>query len=262
MDHFAKGNRITVPYGIAFIANYCKNKFKNNIDIHLFKHPEILMKKIIDAPPDILALSFYMWNENLSLEILKCCKIIKPNTVTVLGGPSISRVEVKYSKILRDNKDVDILTLDLGEQSFSNIVEYIFSTDQRNICNFQTPIDGCALRIDNNNESIIRGETENKVKELEIVESPYLNGSLDEFLEQGFLPQLETNRGCPYQCVFCQYGDTFRQKLMIRDENIIKEELLYLSKNCICLVKRLHFDAPRVATITFDNPTDIRNVFT
>ena len=40
-------------------------------------------------------------------------------------------------------------------------------------------------------------------EDLNDIPSPYLNGLLDPFLDQPYIPLLETNRSCPYRCTFC-----------------------------------------------------------
>jgi len=53
----------------------------------------------------------------------------------------------------------------------------------------------------------VRATTERKLsRAITNVPSPYLDGYLDEFLEAGMCPLLETNRGCPFQCTFCAWG--------------------------------------------------------
>jgi radical SAM superfamily enzyme YgiQ (UPF0313 family) len=43
--------------------------------------------------------------------------------------------------------------------------------------------------------------------DLSTVPSPYLNGMLDPFLHDARLaPIIETNRGCPYSCTYCCWG--------------------------------------------------------
>ena len=53
------------PLNIGFVASYTLNKFKEFVDITLFKYIDELEKAIIESPPDILALSNYCWNERI-----------------------------------------------------------------------------------------------------------------------------------------------------------------------------------------------------
>ena len=56
----------TIPINIGFIASYLKKKLGDKVYIELFKYPNDLLKAIQKNPPDILGLSNYSWNSNLS----------------------------------------------------------------------------------------------------------------------------------------------------------------------------------------------------
>lgn len=230
LDHFFPGNRISVPLNIGSIASYCKNIYEDEIEISLFKHPEELMKTIAHFPPHLLGLSFYMWNTNLALKVVECCRLISPSTITVIGGPSVSRISDRYKKLLEDNSYLDVVVLDQGEKSFSNILNRVLSRGISRNSIFTESIPGCAIRL-NNADTIERGNIEDNIESLDKIPSPYLMGYLDRFLEAGFLPQLETTRGCPFSCTYCGHGDDFFSKLIVRDENIIYEELRYLLRH-------------------------------
>jgi len=231
LDHFVKGNRISTPLGIASIASHCKNILGDAIDIKLFKNPEELMQKLRERPPHVLGLSFYMWNVNLTLKMMEYCKYISCSTLTVIGGPSVARTSNCFKTLLNHNPSLDVVVLDQGEKSFVNILNKILSKgfDRKSFFTEGIP-GGCAIRL-NNTHSIERGDIVYDIQGLNKIPSPYLMGYLDSFLEAGFLPSFETTRGCPYQCTFCGGGDKLFSKLIVRDEDIVYEELLYLLKH-------------------------------
>ncbi len=67
--------------------------------------------------------------------------------------------------------------------------------------------------------------------ELSTVPSPFLNGLLDEFLhDERLAPIIETNRGCPYNCSFCVWGQATLTKLRKFDLNTVVDEIHYISK--------------------------------
>ena len=74
----------THPLGCAYVAAYCQEKFKDIIDIDLFKFPNDLIKSLSIKLPQVLAFSNYSWNLELSYEIAKWVKTINPNTVVVV----------------------------------------------------------------------------------------------------------------------------------------------------------------------------------
>lgn len=229
LDHFVEGNRYSLPLNIACIASYCKKLYGDEVEIKLFKHPKKLILELREAPPDILALSFYMWNSNLSLKIIEYCKTKSPSTITVIGGPSVARTTDKYKELLKDGSGLDIVVLDQGEKSFSNIIDAVLSNGIKKL--FDNEIPGCASRLKNTKEAVRGNLVEDNENMLSLIPSPYLTGWLDPFLMLGFLPLLETTRGCPYTCTYCGWGDKFYCKLQVKDEEIVYEELSYIQKS-------------------------------
>jgi hypothetical protein len=65
---------ITFPYNIGLVASYALNQFKDKISVKLFKTFEDLRDKVIEKKPDIIALSNFMWNSQLSIYTLKIIK--------------------------------------------------------------------------------------------------------------------------------------------------------------------------------------------
>lgn len=229
LDYFRPGNRVSVPLGIGSIASYCKSVYGDAIDISLFKDPNELMKEIRRRPPHILGCSYFMWNVNLTLKIIEACKLINSQTITVIGGPSIARNSNSYEKILENNQAVDVVVLDQGEKSFSNILSVIFNNNFKTELIFSESIAGCAIRLSRGRQ-VSRGKAEDKGIDINSFPSPYLMGYFDKFLQAGFLPTFETARGCPHQCTFCSGGINFFPPLSIKNEKTVYDELLYILK--------------------------------
>ena len=72
----------TIPINIGFIASYAKKVFGREIEISLFKYPQSIIKAIKESPPDLLALSNYSWNSNLSEHVASIAKQCNSNAVT------------------------------------------------------------------------------------------------------------------------------------------------------------------------------------
>ena len=230
LDHFDPGNRVSVPYSVASIKSYCNNFFSKETDIRLFKDPNKLMKAVTDNPPHILGLSYYMWNERLTQHVAECSKKINQNIITVIGGPSVARDSDAYKNILLlPSKPIDVIVLDQGEKSFANIIKAVLTYGKDKKKCLAQGIDGCAI-CQPETHNILRGDLIRHKVGLGEIPSPYLKGYLDEFLSDGMLATFETVRGCPYACTFCGAGDPFYNKLIIRDEAVVYEELLYIRK--------------------------------
>ena len=76
----------TIPINIGFIGAYLLENYKDKIDIELFKYPNDVIQNLKDNPPDVIALSNYSWNSNLSEYVASIAKKINPEVITIQGG--------------------------------------------------------------------------------------------------------------------------------------------------------------------------------
>ena len=188
-----------VPLNVGYLAAALDARFGNDLDITLFKYPTALEEAIRDQPPDMLGLSHYSWNTRLNEVFLEMARRLNPNMITVMGGPNIRNDAPSIDMFLRHHDNIDYYILFEGEDPFVDLVEALLGGDRR-----PTP-NGCATLVDDRLVYVAQ-DFANKPKDLEIP-SPYLSGWLDPFLAiPDMTPLLETNRGCPYGCVYCVWG--------------------------------------------------------
>jgi|TARA_B100001971_G_C18242186_1_gene571649 radical SAM superfamily enzyme YgiQ (UPF0313 family) len=220
-----------LPLNIGFIAAYANDQLKEKVKIKLFKYPRKFLKAIDDEGfPDIIGLSYYTWNEELSTNLSKEIKARSPKTLVVLGGPNIDATSVGLSKFLEANSFVDYYIPFEGEEIFTNLVKRFHELGKDINKIKQETIIGAACFSKNLNYSPF--EHKNRDKEI-TYPSAYLSGVLDEFLSDPYLyPLFETNRGCPFSCSFCVWGVSALSRVRIWDIEQIKNEFkYYLEKN-------------------------------
>ena len=91
--------------------------------------------------------------------------------------------------------------------------------------------------IDNNKPKSIIGS---RIADLDTLCSPFVDGVLDSIVakhrNKNFSITLETNRGCPYSCVFCDIGAKAYQKVKKFDLARIEKELEWIVTNNIKVV--------------------------
>ena len=90
----------TIPINIGFVGSYLKKQFNDKIELSLFKYPDDTIKNIKNNPPDMIALSNYSWNSNLSEHVASIAKKINPNTIVVQGGTNFPHDELTQKKFL------------------------------------------------------------------------------------------------------------------------------------------------------------------
>jgi len=218
-----------LPLNVGYIAAYLKNKHPE-VSIEIFKDPIKLKNRISNKPPDILALSHYEWNSNLNLAILKHMKQKNANTVTVMGGPNFNAVDLDWiHNFFQERPNLDAYIYGEGEWSFTRFVELLQSNDKKisNIPFEELP--GSVFYLDKLNKII--NNPKNFVDRMNLTDhpSPYLTGILDPFLTDPLLsPIMETNRGCPYDCTFCNWGNATQEKINQFSLETVKEEVKYI----------------------------------
>ncbi|MDO8592394.1 MAG: cobalamin-dependent protein [bacterium] len=226
----------TVPLNIAYIAALLEKRFSKQVKIILFKYPKELEKAISKDPPDIIGLSHYSWNSRLSLLFVNMVKRLNPKVITVMGGPNIRTEPSGIKAFLKANPNLDYYIMFEGEESFADLVGGILNGKVR-----PTP-NSCATIIGG---KLIYSPVDfiKKPKEIDLP-SPYLTGWLNKFLKDpNMIPLLETNRGCPFGCLYCAWGVTTLSKVRLRDLSVIKKEIEYVAENSAGQVKWIFCDA-------------------
>lgn len=231
------GTNYVVPLNVAYLAAYVKEKYQDEVDITIFKYPRNLEQTLRKAPPNILGLSHYSWNSRLDALFIKMAKRLNPSVITVMGGPHIRTNPHDIQAYLLTHTALDYYILYEGEEAFSALVGALIGGDTQP----QLPA-GCA--------TIVEGELvykpvffNEKSKQIDLP-SPYLSGFLDSFLmDPDTIPLLETNRGCPFGCVYCTWGISALSKVRQRPLEVVYEEIDYVAEKSAGQVNWIFCDA-------------------
>ena len=214
-----------VPLAIGMISQYAKKEFGNDIKISLFKEIDKFLDQASHNPPDVVGLSVYYWNLAINQYLVKYIREkFGRDIIIVLGGPCIDSDAKEQHKYLTSVfPTADALVLNEGEIAFNNIIRKILA-NRKTV--FKDPIDGASF-LDGN--KLVQGRSVGLTMDLSTIDSPYLTGLLDEFMNTDFQPLSQTARFCPYTCTFCVEGKN-RGKLRGFPIEMVKEELKYIAK--------------------------------
>ncbi len=198
-------NNLYVPLNIGYLSSYTKRKFGRDVGVTLFKDPTAMLEYIREIKPDLIGLSAYYWNAELTkLIVQKTRGISNYSPIIVMGGPSVDSDQTEQALYKARNPGVDYVIPNEGEEGFASVVSEMLSGSEISI--------SMGLKTD-----------------LDDVPSPYLDGTLDPFLTGPFQPMVQTSRLCPYTCSFCVSGKN-RGKLRAFDLDQVREELIYIGK--------------------------------
>ena len=224
----------TIPINIGFIGAYAKKIHGDEIDITLFKYPQQVIKAIRELPPDLIALSNYSWNSNLSEHVAGIAKQANPQTVTVQGGPNFPERDDLQLQFILARPSTDFFVELEAEVAFSTLVGNVLAARDGGEPLAELASPGCVSIVPSTRRGahpiLRKGERPNRIKDLDEIPSPYLNGMLDSFFDGQLVPFMETNRGCPFACTFCHTGNVYFNKINNFSIERIKAEIEYIGK--------------------------------
>ena len=203
-------------------------KYANNIEWipapykwNMYQNYEEVYQEIKEA--DIVLFSSYIWNYSIVDDLCRYIKEKNSNVITVVGGPHIGTNEIHlmmdryalYDFICQPTKPGETFIRDLIDSWFEDVYP------------------------DNEKISWALGSSCKKNYELDkenysVYEDNYLylletcNYAKDNNMESFIV--IETTRGCPYKCVFCEWGGGIDTKIIKKDISVVKRDILALKR--------------------------------
>ena len=176
--------------------------------------------------PAVAGFSVSMWNERLNLAVAAEVKRRWPDCLIVFGGPQVPQFPQDY---FNRYPFVDVAVRAEGEEAFSKILTR--NLESRDF----TGIPGIAWR--RGDECVRNEENSHQPKDLDMYPSPYLEGLFDPIMasnEYEMQAIIETNRGCPFPCSFCYWGQGgLSRKYRFHGVERVKLEIEWAAKNRI-----------------------------
>lgn len=211
-------NRIHFPYSISLLVSYIKTrkdlfsnfKFEKTFVFRDEKKLDEYIKQCKDS--DILLCSCYVWNWEITTYLAKKVKEINPKCLIIFGGPQAPQI---LEDFFEKYPFVDIIVHGEGELILENLLtEYLNGKDYSKVKGIST--------------KEFTTEIQERIKDFEVMPSPYLTNTVWDLVDKTegiqWIVSWETNRGCPYQCTFCDWGSaTATTMRKWSDERLYKE---------------------------------------
>ena len=219
---------ISLPYSIGVLYAYAVQEtiIKEN-----YRLCDMFVEKLdfedyigIIEKPDVFAFSCYIWNFEYNKQLAQRIKKVFPECVIIFGGHSIP---INNSEMLYQMPYVDYLIHGEGEIPFKELLLHLAGhLEKKSVHNISYLRDGI-IYYNYHRDCIINEYP-----------SPYLTGVFDRMIdkdpEKRYSATIETNRGCPFHCAYCDWG--LNQSLIrMMDLDKIRDEIEWMGRHKIII---------------------------
>ena len=188
---------------------------------------EALVQEVVAFDPDVVGVSTYLWSFPYFVEVARRLKEDDPGRLIVFGGPCARPSMMSLPPYRAASRWVDVLVINEGEHAFREIV----ALPERGSAALMA-LPGLALPADGGWIET----TARPLGDLNELPSPY---EMD-LAPKGGLGVLQTYRGCPFTCSFCEWG-TLESPRRVREVDALCREFEGLARHQV--VGALEVDA-------------------
>jgi len=178
--------------------------------------------------PGVYLFSDYIWTIKLNLQLSKLAKELSSLSITIHGGPSMPKYADGFDAFVKAHSHIDVGVRGEGENTAVELLRVIASTWPAFDPATLSGVDGITFRERSGLCNIVRTNDRERERNLDLFPSPYLTNVFDLFQDR---PEtwtaaiMETNRGCPYGCTFCDWGSATLQKIYQFSLDRVLEEI-------------------------------------
>lgn len=216
-----------LPYsaGILWSYAYQFSEIKDNfsLDRIVWRREKIELVARALEKNSVVAFSTYVWNKKYNYALAKRVKELNPKCVIVFGGPE---VPITKKNLFKTYAFIDVVVRDEGEITFKSVLDCVIAGSDFDL------VPG--LLINKDTVAVDTGPSI-RINSLDKIPSPYLTGVFDKIIAETpgveWNATLETNRGCPYSCTFCDWGSLTYNKVKLFDLSRVFAELEWISRN-------------------------------
>jgi radical SAM superfamily enzyme YgiQ (UPF0313 family) len=200
--------------------------------------PTSKVPEVVSGIPSsgIFLLSCYVWNHTVNMTFAADIKRRFPNSLVVVGGPHVPRAEKACHDFFVKWPAVDVAVRYEGEVTLAELLADVarLGIDSRHLSTADlSAVEGITYRREG---QLVRTPDRARTLDPSVFPSPYLTGEFDHWIDDKFYLPIETNRGCPYGCSFCDWGAATLSKIARMSMERVLGEIEFAAKHRITQV--------------------------
>jgi hypothetical protein len=223
---------ICPPLAIGMVLAYAREYDGGRLEKHYDFFPRWILRKespllkAVTTTPAIYLFSNYIWSSRGNFDVSAEVKRRSPGSIVIHGGPDTPKYPADTTRFFAEHPEIDIAVRGEGEATMAAVLDALSEVELDGApphLSVLREVAGIAFR---DGDEIVRTADRDRITDVDEIPSPYLNGLLDaygEALEGTAI--IETNRGCPYGCTFCDWGSATLSRIRKFDLDRVFAEL-------------------------------------
>jgi hypothetical protein len=229
------------PIALGMVLTYAKQEFANEPRVRIAEHlvrSEQQLRELLEnrhsagGRRHVLLFSNYLWNTKTNLHLSRLAKRIDPDCVTIHGGPDTPAYTEASKNFLAREPHVDFIVAGEGEETLKELLEALALGDRES-----AHVNGLRFLC---NGTFVETAPRSRAADVNKFPSPYLTGFFDSFdsneVTHWQTATIETYRGCPYACTFCDWGSIMGSKVKLFDLNRVIAEMEWAASRKIEMI--------------------------
>lgn len=178
--------------------------------------------------PGVFLFSNYVWSSAGNLDLSEKVKAISPDSLVVHGGPHSPKYPGDRERYFADHPAVDVIVHGEGEATAAELLA-VLAGDVVGRREALADVAGITYRPAPGAPPVTT-EDRTRIATLDDLPSPYLTGWFDAWRGASVMAIIESNRGCPYGCTFCDWGSATLSRIRQFDLDRVKAELDWVAE--------------------------------
>jgi hypothetical protein len=181
------------------------------------------VRRAVAEGPAVFMFSNYVWSSAGNLGISAKVKEFSPLSLVIHGGPNTPKFPGDREQYFADNPSVDVIVHGEGEVTAAEVLDALkgeLTGDLRALHD----VPGITFRPLPGAEPVTTADRP-RIEKLDTIPSPYLHGTFDAWKHASVMVTIESNRGCPYGCTFCDWGSATASRIRKFDLQRVFDEL-------------------------------------
>ena len=185
------------------------------------------VRRAVAEGPAVFLFSNYVWSSSGNLAISAKVKELSEHSLVVHGGPNTPKFPGDREQYFADHPSVDVIVHGEGEVTLPEVLDALggrLDGDLRVLHD----VPGITFRPRPGAEPVTTAERE-RIADLDVIPSPFLRGTFDAWKQAATMAIMESNRGCPYGCTFCDWGSATASRIRKFDLDRVYAELDWIA---------------------------------